>query len=73
MKLAMRIRVKETGIFLENLGEEFMHSCGFVKYTKFEDIGIQSDGTPVVFDKCGQFLYLPEEYEMVLMVGGQRL
>ena len=31
---------------------EMDHYCGF------EDIGIQSDGTPVVFNKCGDFGYL---------------
>ena len=27
-------------------------------YCDFEDIGMQGDGTPVVFNKCGDFGYL---------------
>ena len=63
----MKIKDRATGRFLEELDDEFMRACGFLKYTKFEDIGIQSDGTAVVFDKCKQFLYLPKKYEMVIM------
>lgn len=28
------------------------------KYCDFEDIGVQGDGTPVIFNKCGGFGYL---------------
>jgi hypothetical protein len=32
----------------------------------YEDVGIQSDGSPVVFDKCGNFGYLdPERYRFI--------
>lgn len=45
---------------------ELMELAGMERYCKFEDIGIQGDGTPVVFNKCGDFGYLNTEvYECV--------
>lgn len=38
--------------------ENFMELAGLDTAMGFEDIGIQRDGTPVVFDKCGNFGYL---------------
>lgn len=51
-------------IFDKETGKEFtdqaelMKCAGLDARMDFEDIGIQRDGTPVVFDKCGNFGYL---------------
>lgn len=40
-----------------------------IHISNFEDIGVQSDGTPVVFDKSGNFLYLdPQKFKVVFTV-----
>jgi len=46
--------------------EDFlMKEADMVDYCGFEDIGMQEDGTPIVFDKCGNFGYLnPDKYEV---------
>lgn len=47
-----------------NDADAFMLLAGIDGYCRYEDIGIQGDGTIVVFDKCGNFGYLdPELYE----------
>ena len=67
MKLAFRIKNKTTGKFVKDYNE-VMRSAGLTLEMGFEDVGIQSDGTPVVFDKCGSFGYLDtKHYEMVIM------
>ena len=38
--------------------EKLMKAAGLDFRLGFEAIGIQDDGTPVVFDKCGAFGYL---------------
>ena len=38
--------------------ELMLHHFGKAHYCDFEEIGIQSDGTGVIFDKCGNFEYL---------------
>ena len=39
--------------------EDFlMKEADMADYYNFEDIGMQRDGTPIVFDKCGNFGYL---------------
>ncbi len=38
-------------------------------YMKFEAVGVQDDGQPVVFDKCGNFGYLdPDRYKAVVIL-----
>ena len=45
---------------------ELMKAAGLDQFEKYEDIGIQGDGTPVVFTKCGTFGYLdPNIYRFV--------
>ena len=42
-----------------------MEEAGMADYCGFEDIGMQGDGTPIVFDKCGNFGYLDaNKYEI---------
>ena len=49
--------------------KELMDYAGF-EYQKFEDIGVQGDGTPVVFDTCGNFGYLdPQRFKAVFLIG----
>ncbi len=51
-------------VFDRETGKEISDEDELMKMAKlhagmgFEDIGIQRDGTPVVFDKCGNFGYL---------------
>jgi len=45
--------------------ELLIKEAGINNYCNFEDIGMQGDGTPVVFNKCGDFGYLnPDKYEV---------
>ena len=66
MKLSFRVKNKSTGQFTEDF-ESVMNKSGLDSRNGFEDIGIQSDGTPVIFDKCGSFEYLSDEFELVIM------
>lgn len=66
MKISFRIRIKITGDFSEDY-DSMMDKSGIDSRMGFEDFGIQSDGTPVIFDKCGNFGYLSDEFEMVVM------
>jgi len=66
MKLSFRVREKATGEFSEDF-DLMMDKSGIDSRMGFEDIGIQSDGTLVIFDKCGTFGYLSDEFELVVM------
>jgi hypothetical protein len=66
MKLSFRVKNKSTGQFTEDY-DAMMDKSDLDSRMGFEDIGIQSDGTPVIFDKCGSFGYLSNEFELVVM------
>ena len=67
MKVSFRVKDKKTGEFIDD-GGELMERSGLNLHMDFEDIGIQSDGTPVIFDKCGGFSYLNTDiFELVTM------
>ena len=47
--------------------ENLMETAGLDKRMGYEAIGVQDDGTPVVFDKCGNFGYLdPGKYQVII-------
>ncbi|MFK5893174.1 MAG: hypothetical protein QM504_08145 [Pseudomonadota bacterium] len=62
--MAMTVIVKDTGKQLDNY-DLIMEKSGLDPRMGFEDIGVQSDGTAVIFDKCGGFSYLPDEFKLV--------
>ncbi len=65
MKIAMRIYDEYRGEFVESNGTLLMDAAGMDVGMGFEDFGLQSDGTLVVFDRCGNFGYLsPKRFEM---------
>jgi hypothetical protein len=66
MKLSFRVKEKATGEFTVDY-DSMMEKSGLKSVMGFEDIGIQSDGCPVIFDKCGNFAYLSDEYKMTIM------
>ena len=49
-----------------------MKKAGLDERMGYEGIGLQEDGTPVVFDKCGNFGYL-DIGEFVVLVGFEQL
>lgn len=56
----------ETGAIIQNRNR-LMKEAGLTIGLGFEEIGIQSDGTPVVFDRCGNFGYLDiNKYHVVI-------
>ncbi len=70
MKITFRIKDRSTGEYQED-GDLIMNKSGLDSRLGFEDIGVQSDGSPVIFDKCGNFGYLSDEFEMVIMSDGE--
>jgi len=66
MKICFRVKNKSTGEFTKDY-DLMMDKSGIDHRMGYEDIGIQADGTPVIFDKCGNFGYLSDEFEMVIM------
>ena len=66
MKLIFKVREKSTGEYSDDF-DSMMTKSGIDSNMGFEDIGIQSDGTAVIFDKCGNFGYLSDEFELVIM------
>jgi hypothetical protein len=50
MKLSFRIKEKSTKKITEDF-DTMMDKSGLDSRMGFEDVGIQSDGTPVIFDK----------------------
>ena len=66
MKLIFRVKEKSSGEFSDDF-DSMMNKSYLDSRMGFEDIGIQSDGTAVIFDKCGSFGYLSDEFEMVFM------
>ena len=47
--------------------DRLMQLSGLDLSSKYEAVGAQDDGTPVVFDKCGRFGYLdPQIYRCVI-------
>jgi len=62
----MKVINIETG--KEVTDEKFlMREAGLDYVYGFEDIGIQGDGTPIVFDKCGNYGYLSyAKYKIVM-------
>ena len=46
---------------------ELMALAGLDPSSKYEAVGVQDDGTPVVFNKCGGFGYLdPNLYRLLI-------
>ena len=66
MKVCFRVKNKKTGEFIEDY-DHIMDDSGMDSRMGFEAIGVQDDGTAVVFDKCGNFVYLSGKYELVIM------
>lgn len=66
MKICLRIKVVETGEYTEDY-DSMMNDSGLDSRMGYEDIGLQGDGTGVIFDKCGKFGYLSDKYELVIM------
>jgi hypothetical protein len=67
MNITFMVKVKSTGEITKEY-DEIMDKCGIDPRMGFENIGIQSDGTAVVFDKCGNFGYLSGEFELVIAI-----
>lgn len=67
MKSRLRMWDKSERMWLDD-ERQLMALADLDPRLKFEDIGIQGDGTPVVFDKCGHFGYLDAARYHVLMV-----
>ena len=66
MKICFRIKDTETGEFTKNY-DQIMADSGIDSRMRFEAIGVQDDGTAVIFNKCGNFGYIAEKYELVIM------
>ncbi len=66
MKICFRVRDKSSGKFTGDY-DLMMGKSGLDPRMGFEDVGIQSDGTPVIFDKCGNFGYLSDEFELLVI------
>jgi len=66
MKLCFKIKNVRTGEFTKDYST-VMNKSGLDSGMGFEDIGVQSDGTPVIFDKCGNFGYLSGEFRLVIL------
>lgn len=50
--------------------DELMEAAGLDPRMGYEDVGIQGDGSLVVFDRCGCFGYLPPDlYQPMLNLG----
>lgn len=41
--------------------DDLMRECGLDPAYRYEDIGLQGDGTIVIFDKCGNFGYVDSD------------
>ena len=64
MKLTLIAR--ETGVEITD-GEQIIKLSDLDSKMHFESIGIQADGSPVVFDTCGNFGYLdPNKFTVTL-------
>ena len=48
---------RKSGLAIKNK-EYLMQEAHLMTGARFEAVGIQDDGTPVVFDRCGNFGYL---------------
>ena len=64
--MLMKIWDREEKRFVDSQ-DELMKLVGFDVRIGYEAIGLQDDGTPVVFDKCGNFGYLdPQRFRCVV-------
>ena len=59
---------KKTGKFPDSI-LLMMKKSGLDAENEFEDFGIQSDGTAIIFDKVGNFAYLSDEYKLTQEIG----
>lgn len=60
----------ETGAAV-SVKNRLMTEAGLDWRMGFEDFGLQSDGTPVIFDRCGNFGYLDgNKYHVVVDMSG---
>lgn len=63
----IKILRREDKVFITD-EDVLMKLAGLDTRMGYEDVGLQGDGTPVVFDKCGNFGYLdPEIYYAVFI------
>jgi len=68
MKIAMRIYDNQNCEYVENDTDLLMKESGQDRLMRFEDFAIQSDGTLIVCDKCGNFGYLNQSrFELKIM------
>ena len=68
MKMAFRIYDNLRDVYVEGDGEFLMRESGQDPRIRFEDIAVQSDGTLIVCDKCGNYDYLcPRRFELKIM------
>jgi len=66
MNYKLKAVYKETGIEVTD-GDMLLALADVDGGCKFESVGIQSNGTPVVFDKCGNFGYLDyQNFEVII-------
>lgn len=62
----MLVIEEKSGLVVENT-EYLMQEANLNQSAKFESVGMQADGTPVVFDKCGNFGYLdPQKMAIII-------
>ena len=66
MNIAFRVKLRGTDEYVTDY-DKVMSDSGLEPRMGYEDIGIQSDGTPVIFDKCGGFGYLSGKYDMEVL------
>lgn len=68
MKIAMRIYDNQNSEYVENDTDLLMKESGQDPRMRFEDFAIQSDGSLIVCDKCGNFSYLNQSrFELKIM------
>jgi hypothetical protein len=64
MSINIPVGIMKLIIFDKQTGQEITDPEEIIKHSdlalgvRFESFGIQSDGQPVIFDKCGRFGYL---------------
>lgn len=69
MKVAVRIFDNVEQRYVDNDQDALMDAAGIDRGMRFEDYAMQSDGTLIVCDKCGNFGYLDyKRYELKVMV-----
>lgn len=67
MEVSLKVFDSKAGVYLEG-GDCAMNLAGLDPRLGFEAFGVQDDGTPVVFDRCGNFGYLDSDRYKVELV-----